>query len=334
MKDAVHQGATTLLRMRQVHALVLDGVYRTTGEGVTVFHPAPALTGEQLPALLDKIIARILRVLTRQGHLVEEEGLTYVANAHGILDPENLLAPLQAASCTYRIAFGPRAGRKVLSWQYAARRAAPTTPTAVRLRSRIQPACGGALRRRATPGARAPVPLHHPPRDRQRAGEREPRRTGGAQAEDGLSRWHEPPRDVAAGIHATAGRPGAAHAPGAATRMSWARLLKRVFDIDIERCPQCGGNLKIIAADRRASGDRAHTHASGVVRAAAATGSGASRGYFSGGLSLEYGLVLARADGNSYTPSSPRSRHHHLVTSNRHSCPVAGGRSRCRSMAS
>ena len=31
-------------------------------------------------------------------------------------------------------------------------------------------------------------------------------------------------------------------------RMSWARLLKRVFDIDIERCPQCGGNLKIVAA--------------------------------------------------------------------------------------
>jgi hypothetical protein len=30
-------------------------------------------------------------------------------------------------------------------------------------------------------------------------------------------------------------------------RMSWARLLKRVFDIDIERC-ECGGKLKIIAA--------------------------------------------------------------------------------------
>ena len=25
-------------------------------------------------------------------------------------------------------------------------------------------------------------------------------------------------------------------------------MLKRVFDIDIERCLQCGGNLKIIAA--------------------------------------------------------------------------------------
>ena len=27
-----------------------------------------------------------------------------------------------------------------------------------------------------------------------------------------------------------------------------ARLLKRVFDIDLEHCPQCGGTLKIIAA--------------------------------------------------------------------------------------
>jgi hypothetical protein len=29
--------------------------------------------------------------------------------------------------------------------------------------------------------------------------------------------------------------------------MSWARLLKRVFHIDMEHCPQCGGPLKIIA---------------------------------------------------------------------------------------
>ena len=31
-------------------------------------------------------------------------------------------------------------------------------------------------------------------------------------------------------------------------RMSWARLLKRVFDIDIEHCSHCGGTMKIIAA--------------------------------------------------------------------------------------
>jgi len=31
-------------------------------------------------------------------------------------------------------------------------------------------------------------------------------------------------------------------------RISWARVLKRVFDIDIGLCPHCGGTLKIIAA--------------------------------------------------------------------------------------
>ena len=29
--------------------------------------------------------------------------------------------------------------------------------------------------------------------------------------------------------------------------MSWVRLLKRVFDIDMEHGPNCGGRLKIIA---------------------------------------------------------------------------------------
>jgi hypothetical protein len=38
-----------------------------------------------------------------------------------------------------------------------------------------------------------------------------------------------------------------AHAQGAPPRMSWARLLKRVFDIDIEHSPNCGGALKIMS---------------------------------------------------------------------------------------
>ena len=52
--------------------------------GAPVFHPAPALTSEKLQVLLAKIITRILRVLTRQGHRVEEEGVTYLADAHGM----------------------------------------------------------------------------------------------------------------------------------------------------------------------------------------------------------------------------------------------------------
>jgi len=42
--------------------------------------------------------------------------------------------------------------------------------------------------------------------------------------------------------------PAAHHAPDAPAPMRWARLRKRVFDIDIECCPHCGGALKIIAA--------------------------------------------------------------------------------------
>mgnify|MGYP003344395618 CR=1 FL=1 len=39
---------------------------------------------------------------------------------------------------------------------------------------------------------------------------------------------------------------GEAHACAHGVRMSWARMLKRVFDIDLERC-ECGGKLKFIA---------------------------------------------------------------------------------------
>jgi hypothetical protein len=31
-------------------------------------------------------------------------------------------------------------------------------------------------------------------------------------------------------------------------RLSWVNLLKHVFDLDLEHCPKCGGELKITAA--------------------------------------------------------------------------------------
>ena len=37
-------------------------------------------------------------------------------------------------------------------------------------------------------------------------------------------------------------------AHGAPARMNWARLLKRVFEFDLEHCPQCGDEFRIIAA--------------------------------------------------------------------------------------
>ena len=44
------------------------------------------------------------------------------------------------------------------------------------------------------------------------------------------------------------GDDAARHAHETTSRKGCARLLKRVFDIDLEHCPQCGGELKIIAA--------------------------------------------------------------------------------------
>jgi len=45
---------------------------------------------------------------------------------------------------------------------------------------------------------------------------------------------------------AAAPEPGCAHARP--VRINWARLLKRVFEIDMAHCANCGGQLRIIAA--------------------------------------------------------------------------------------
>jgi hypothetical protein len=52
-----------------------------------------------------------MRFLTRKGFLIEEQGMTYLADT----DPDTPLGPLRAAACTYRIALGPWAGQKVLA---------------------------------------------------------------------------------------------------------------------------------------------------------------------------------------------------------------------------
>ena len=128
-RTAANTGAVTLIQRFgsaanlniHLHCLVLDGVYRNS---TAVFHEVAAPTIEELHALLAKIITRIMRWLTKQGFLIEEQDRTYLAEA----DRESALLPLQAASCTYRIALGPRAGQKVLSLQSVASPDKSSTP--------------------------------------------------------------------------------------------------------------------------------------------------------------------------------------------------------------
>ncbi|MSP36821.1 MAG: hypothetical protein EXR25_13945, partial [Limnohabitans sp.] len=49
----------------------LDGVYRRT-EGEPEFQEARGPSRDELAGLLDKIIARLMKMLTRLGYLIEE----------------------------------------------------------------------------------------------------------------------------------------------------------------------------------------------------------------------------------------------------------------------
>ncbi len=64
----------------------------------------PPIRRHRSPGLLDKIIARLMKMLTRLGYLVREQGMTFIAD----MDTDSPLASLQAAACTYRIALVPR----------------------------------------------------------------------------------------------------------------------------------------------------------------------------------------------------------------------------------
>ena len=91
-----------------------------TSDGDPVFVEVPAPSDEALQALLHKIIARLMKLLTRCNVLVEEdEGSVYMAYGSADSDDVRTLRPPQAAPCTYRIAFGPRAGQKVFPVQGA-----------------------------------------------------------------------------------------------------------------------------------------------------------------------------------------------------------------------
>ena len=98
---------------------MLDGVYRRGADGTPEFVVAPAPIDDALHSVLHKIITRAMELLTGRGVVVEEEGSTYMADNDCDSDEARTLRPLQTAACTYRIAFGPRAGQKVLTVQGA-----------------------------------------------------------------------------------------------------------------------------------------------------------------------------------------------------------------------
>ena len=57
--------------------------------------------------------------------------------------------------------------------------------------------------------------------------------------------WRDAEPPAQAALPAECAATSAHHRP---VRLSWSKLLKRVFEIDMAHCPNCDGRLKIIAA--------------------------------------------------------------------------------------
>lgn len=305
-----------------LHCLVLDGVYRCDTEGEAVFVEVPAPTDEALQTVLHKIITRMMKLLARKGVLVEEQGQTYMADDDADSDEARVLRPLQAAACTYRIAFGPRAGQKALTVQgvmprqkdfrqllcadidgfslhNAVRCGADDRQALEQLcryitrpalaNERVQTnAAGQVVLRLKTPwrdgtthlvlsvdvgpslrtaprltrgpsSARARPARLSPLECMQRLAALVPRprlhliRFHGVLAPNAKLRALVVPQMVPQEPQQAAPEEKPAECEVTCThhrpvRLSWARLLKRVFDIDLEHYPNCGGQLKIIGA--------------------------------------------------------------------------------------
>jgi len=86
-RTAADTGAVTLIQRLgsaanlniQLHCLVLDGVYRRA-EGEPDFQATRAPTRAELEGILEKIVARLMKMLTRLDYLVAEEGVSYLAD--------------------------------------------------------------------------------------------------------------------------------------------------------------------------------------------------------------------------------------------------------------
>ena len=260
--------------------IFLDGVYDIRRHGRPRFVPVPAPTAPEMAALVQRISERIGRHLERRGLLVrdaESAWLDFDADQASPLDD------LAGHSITYRIAIGPNQGRKAFTLQTLPaddgdERGELATAAGFSLhagvaakaneRDKVERLC----RYIARP-ALASSRLSLTREGLVRYAFKTPWR-------DGTTHVLLEPLDFIARLAALIPRPGvnltryhgifAPNSPfravitparrgkrvrGVETRtepekrraMTWARRLKRVFRIDIEKCAHCGGAVTIIA---------------------------------------------------------------------------------------
>lgn len=234
---------------------------------------AGSWTGEALNDLLDTLSRRIVRVLERRGLLIADPECLQLD-----FEPGSSLDHLQTASIHYRIAIGPHAGRKALAlYSVPPLEETPSDPLLARRsgcslhaatvceawqRSRLERLCRYITRppiatKRLSVDTRGRVVYRykHPFRDGSTHVVLEPldfiARLAALVPRPrlNLTRFH--------GVFAPNFKHRERIVPQRSRRtiesdkptapMSWMQRLKRVFAIDIETCPECGGKLRVIA---------------------------------------------------------------------------------------
>ena len=254
------------------HMLFLDGVYDFKGRRPT-FHRAPRPTAAELMKLLHTIGQRVARLLGRLGLLVRDADSDYLD-----FEPGEAFDRLVGASIHYRIAIGPNAGRKALTLRTVPVQSEPFPST---LLARLPgfslhaaTVCEAAQRDKLEKLCRY-IARPAIANERLSINERgqviyrfkQPFR-------DGSTHIVLEPLDFIARLAALVPRPRlnltrfhGVFAPNCKHRecvvpkrkprhekpdeplapLTWMQRLKRVFAIDIETCPKCGGTLRVIA---------------------------------------------------------------------------------------
>ncbi len=272
------------------HVLQLDGVY-AQAEDAPVFLPAPELTDDDVRQIVETTARRVIRLLERRGAL--DDG-----HLDRLADESPVLAGMTAASVQGLVATGARAGmrvRRVLSDPedavrsgklcYASRGFSLHAATRIDADDREglerlcryvarPPLAAGRLERISndvlsfrlkTPWDDGTTRLLLSPLELiEKISALVPPPRVNQVRYHGILAPHAKNRDkvVPAGKK-TSETSADEDAPSRKYRLAWAALLARVFQIDVDKCPHCGGKMRIVAALTEPSSIRQYLEGTG-----------------------------------------------------------------------
>ena len=282
VKSGAQSGAVTLIQRfgsalnlnLHFHMLYLNGVYDAKG----YFWPVKPPTREDLDVVAHTIAKRVSRFLENAGYLVRDAESEYLDL---VQDEEDAMGAIVGASITYRLAFGPNAGRKALTLQ--------TVPVRTEQRKGddlITKQAGFSLHAGIACKSHQRTKLERLCRyiTRPAIAERRLSLANNGNVvialktpyDDGTSHVVLSPMEFMGRLAALVPRPRVnltrfhgVFSPNSKLRtdvvpqkpveeqenpkskaysMTWAQRLKRVFAIEIEKCEKCGGPVRIIAS--------------------------------------------------------------------------------------